>query len=122
MSGISKPMFWQSTVCMPVAFQEKARNHENVENDEENSDGYEQGIECWICENYGNHGHDENHRNPGCKPQVSQTTALEILYPTNLTKTFCVVSPEDDKEMAPHNWEILPVGRRLENTQTILEN
>ena len=28
--------------------------------------------------NYGNHGNDENHGNPGCKPRVPQSTGLEI--------------------------------------------
>ena len=32
----------------------------------------------WVPGNHGNHGHDENHGNPGCKPQVPQSTGLEI--------------------------------------------
>ena len=69
----AKPM-----VCMRVAFHENDGNHENDENDEDNSDSYKQGVECWIRGNHGNHGNDENHGNPGCKPQVPQTTGLEI--------------------------------------------
>ena len=48
------------------------------ENDEDNSDSYKQGVECWIRGNHGNHENDENHENPGCKPRVPQTTGLEI--------------------------------------------
>ena len=65
-------------VCMRVAFHENDGNHENGENDEDNLDSYEQGVECWIRGNHGNHGNVENHGNPGCKPRVPQTTALEI--------------------------------------------
>ena len=48
------------------------------ENDEDNSDSYKQGVECWIRGNHGNHENDENHENPGCKPRVPQPTGLEI--------------------------------------------
>ena len=65
-------------VCVRVAFRENDGNHENDENDEDNSDSYKQGFECWIHGNHGNHENDENHENPGCKPQVPQTTGLEI--------------------------------------------
>ena len=65
-------------VCVRVAFHENDGNHENDENDEDNSDCYKQGVECWIRGNHGNHENDENHGNPGCKPQVHQTTGLEI--------------------------------------------
>ena len=54
------------------------RKHENNENDEDNSDSYKQGVECWIGGNHGSHGNKENCRNPGCKPRVPQTTGLEI--------------------------------------------
>ena len=64
---VAKPM-----VCVRVAFHENNTNHEN---DEDNSDSYKQGVECWIS---GNHRNNENHRNPGCKPRVPQTTGLEI--------------------------------------------
>ena len=62
-------------VCMRVALHENDGNYENDEDDEDNSDSYKQGVECWIS---GNHGHDTNHRNPGCKPCVPLTTGLEI--------------------------------------------
>ena len=65
-------------VCVRVAFHENDGNHENDENDEDNADSYKQGVECWIRGNHGNHGIDENHGNPGRKPQVPQTTGLEI--------------------------------------------
>ena len=75
-------------VCMRVAFHENDGNHEN---DEDNSDSYKQGVECWISGNHGNHKNDENRGNPGCKTRVPQTTGLEtpeimanggtILYP-----------------------------------------
>ena len=35
----------------------------------------------WVLDSrkpHGNHGNDENHGNPGCKPRVPQTTGLEI--------------------------------------------
>ena len=63
-------------VCMRVAFHENDGNHENDENDEDNSDNYKQGVERWIRGDHGNHGNDENHRNPGCKPRVSQATGF----------------------------------------------
>ena len=65
-------------VCLRVAFHENDGNHENDKNDEDNSDSYQQGVECRINGNHGNHENDENHGNPGCKPQVPQTTGLEI--------------------------------------------
>ena len=65
-------------VCMQVAFQENDGKYENSETDEDKSDSYKQGAECWISGNHGNHGHDENHGNPGCKPPVPQATGLEI--------------------------------------------
>ena len=63
-------------VCVRVVFHENDGNHD--ENDEDNSDSYKQGVECWIRGNHGNHENDENHGNPGCKPRVPQTTDLEI--------------------------------------------
>ena len=69
----AKPM-----VCVRVTFHENDGNHENDENDEDNSDSYKQEAESWIRGNHGNHENDENHGNPGCKPQVPQTTGLEI--------------------------------------------
>ena len=69
----AKPM-----VCVRVAFHENDANHENGENDEDNPDSYKQGVACWIRGNHGNHENDKSHRNPGCKPQVPQTTGLEI--------------------------------------------
>ena len=62
-------------VWVRVAFHENDGNHENDEND---SDSYKQGVECWIRGNHGNHENDENHENPGCKPWVPQTIGLEI--------------------------------------------
>ena len=63
-------------VWVRVAFHDG--NHENDDNDEDNSDSYKQGVECWIRGNHGSHENDENHENPGCKPRVPQTTGLEI--------------------------------------------
>ena len=57
-------------VFVRVAFRENDRNHEN---DEDKSNSYKQGVECWSS---GNHEDDENHRNPGCKPRVPQTTGF----------------------------------------------
>ena len=65
-------------ICMWVAFHENNGNHEK---DEDDSDSYKKGVECWINGNHGNHGNygnDENHGNPGCKPRVPETTGLEI--------------------------------------------
>ena len=36
------------------------------------------GVECWICGNHGNHEFGENHKKPGCKPQVLPKKGLEI--------------------------------------------
>ena len=63
---------------MYVAFHENDRNHESDENDEDNSDSYKQGAECWMSGNHGDHRNDENHWNLGCKPPVPQTTGIEI--------------------------------------------
>ena len=52
-------------VCMRAAFHQDDRNHENDKSDEDNSDSYQQGV-------------DKDHGNAGCKPQVPQTTGLEI--------------------------------------------
>ena len=68
LSGIAKPM-----VCMRVAFQKKDENIENDDNNEDSSDNYKQGVECWNAGKHGNSRHDENHGNPGCKLQVPQT-------------------------------------------------
>ena len=46
--------------------------------DEDISDSYKQGLECWISGNHENHEHDENHWNPVCKPRLLQTTDLEV--------------------------------------------
>ena len=62
---------------MQVAFRENGRNHQiDDENDEDNSDSYKQGVECWTSGNHGNDRNDENHM--GCKPRVPQTTGVEI--------------------------------------------
>ena len=66
-SGILNLRFAKPIVCMRVAFHENDGNHEN------GSDSYKQGFECWIGGNYRNHGNDENHGNPRCKPRVPQT-------------------------------------------------
>ena len=66
--------FAKAMVCMWVAFHKNDGNHEN---DEDNSESYKQGIECWISENQGNHGNKESHEDPECKPQVHQITGLE---------------------------------------------
>ena len=65
-------------VCVRVAFHE---------NDEDNSDSYEQGVECWIRGNHGNHENDD-HGNPGCKPRVPQTTGLKILENVQSLRRF----------------------------------
>ena len=62
-------------VCMRVTFHENDGNHEIDKNNEDNSDSYKQGAECWSSRN---HGNDENHGNPGCKPRVPQTTGFEL--------------------------------------------
>ena len=31
-----------------------------------------------MSRKHGNHGNEENHGNPGCKPLVTQTTGLEL--------------------------------------------
>ena len=69
----AKPM-----VCVRVAFHENDGNHGNDEDDEDDSDSYKQGLERWNRGDQGIHENDENHRNPGCKPRVPQTTGLEI--------------------------------------------
>ena len=76
--------FGKPMVCVRVACRENDGNHENDEIDEDNSDSYKQGVECWIRGNHGNHENYENHGNPGRKPRVPQTTGLEI--PDNLSK------------------------------------
>ena len=48
--------FAEPMVCMQVAF------HENAENHKDNSDSYEQGVECWISGKHGNHGNDKKPR------------------------------------------------------------
>ena len=49
---------------------------ESDESDKDNSDSHKQEVECWISRHLRNHGHDENHGHPGCKPR--QTTGFEI--------------------------------------------
>ena len=44
---------------------ENDRNHEE---DDDDSDSHKQES-CWIRGDHGNYGSDENHWNPGCKPQ-----------------------------------------------------
>ena len=55
---------------MRVKCRENDRHHENAENDEDNLGSYKQEAGRWISGNHGNHGIDENHENPGCKPRV----------------------------------------------------
>ena len=64
--------------CLRVAFHESDRNRENDKNDEDNLDSYKQGVECQNSGNRRNLGIDENHGNPGCKPQVPQVMGFEI--------------------------------------------
>ena len=64
-------------VCLRVAFHNNDGDDENDDNDEDNSDSYKQRVERWIG-SQGDDGHDEIHRNPGCKPRVPQTTGLAI--------------------------------------------
>ena len=59
-------------VCMWGAFHENDGHHENDENDEDNSDSYKQGLECWISRNHVNHGNDDNHRNRGANHGFSK--------------------------------------------------
>ena len=80
--------FGKPMVCVRVAFHESDGNHENDEYDEDNSDSYKQGVECWIRGNHGNHGNDENHGNPECKPRTPQTTGLEIPNHGQLPKSL----------------------------------
>ena len=72
---------------MRVAFHENDGNHED---DEGNSDSYAHGVECWISGNHSNHGNDENHRNPECKPRVPQQWVLTLTCPT--------MAQENDKQ------------------------
>ena len=88
-------------VCLRVIFHENDGNYENDENDEDNSDSYIQGAECWIRGNHGNHEYDENHRNPGCKPQVPQTTGLET--PFGIADYCCYTPTYFRKKMAYRN-------------------
>ena len=68
------------------------KNNGNHENDEDNSDKYKQGVECWISGNHGNHGNDKDHGNPGCKPQVPQTTGYKtaLLFPLDSRQRFLI--------------------------------
>ena len=106
-------------VCVRVAFHENDGNHENDENDEDNSDSYKQGVECWIRGNHGHHGNDENHRNPGCKPRVPQTTGLEIperrlwLFPGSV-RGFSRKTPGKSRE---NSWKIFPEARNATSSR-----
>ena len=60
---------------MRVDFHENDGNHEN---DDDNSDSYKQGVECWISKNHRNHGNEKNHGNPGAKPRIPHTAGLEM--------------------------------------------
>ena len=51
-SGSKNPAL-KPMVCMRVAFDENDGNHENDRNDEDKSERYKQGVECWTR---GNHG------------------------------------------------------------------
>ena len=62
-------------VWVRVAFHENDGNHEN---DEDSSDSYKQGVECWIRGNHANHENDENRENPGCKPRVPKPRVRNI--------------------------------------------
>ena len=46
---------------MQGAFYENDGHHENDKNDEDDSDSYKQGVECWVNGNHGNQANDENH-------------------------------------------------------------
>ena len=82
--GLPSLWFAKPMVCMWVAFHENEGNHENDENDKDYSDSYKQGVElskelsAGLAEITKNHRNDENPMNPRCKPQVPQTTGLEI--------------------------------------------
>ena len=58
-------------------------------NDEDNSDSYKGGVECWIRNNHANHGNDDNHGNPGWKPGVPQTMGLEMPEIWDHQKKIC---------------------------------
>ena len=97
-------------VCMRVT------SHE----DEDNSDSYKQGVECWIRGHYENHGNDENHGNhgnPRCKPRVPQTTGFEtpdnaLATPDKTTPLLVPekrgTSPKHVSVISPrHLWDVL---------------
>ena len=89
--------FAKPLVCMRVAFHENDRDREN---DEDNSDSYQGGVRCWISRSHGNHGNGENYWNPGCKPQVPQTTGLEV--PENSPSTKDRQEVYDSGVRVPH--------------------
>ena len=51
-------------------------------------------VECWISENHGNHGNDENHGTLGCKPRVPPKPGLHIPNVSGLPfcRTFVVMN------------------------------
>ena len=77
----AKPM-----VCMQVAFHENDGNHEKRQNDEDNSESYKEGVDCWICRKYRKHGNDEKRGNPGCKPRVPPNNGLRNTRPITPSK------------------------------------
>ena len=58
----------------------------NDKNDEDNSDSYKQGIECWIRGNHGNHRNDKNHRNLGANHGFPKQRVLK--YPISCSFSF----------------------------------
>ena len=92
-SGISKPMVCQTYGLHAGCLSWKRRRsrkrrkwQRQLRHAEDNSDSFKQGVECWSSGNQGNHRNDKNHRNPGCKPRVTQTTGLETPENTRSSK------------------------------------
>ena len=86
--------FAKHMVCMRVPFHENDGNHEN---DEDHSDSYKQGGgEFRISGNHGNHRNGENNGDPGCKPQVHQTTGLQT--------SICVLKAQENKPVPVVTW------------------
>ena len=82
----AKPMAW-----VRVAFHENDGNHEN---DEDDSDSYRQGVECWIRGNHGNRENDENPRESrvqttGSPNHAFRNTRQNQSAPTGAERASC---------------------------------
>ena len=73
-----KLWFAKPMVRMWLAFHENDRYHENDKNEEETSDSYKEGVECWLSRNHGK----------GCKPRLAQTTGLLEIPEKHATKRY----------------------------------